>query len=300
MTPLFTLAHLSDPHVGPLPKAKLSELMSKRLTGYWNWHRGRHRIHDMPTLGIVMADILTQKPDHVALTGDLVNIGLASEFPAALQTLKQLGNPDFVSIIPGNHDVYVRGSYAAMEHSFGPFMRGDDVAETRFPYMRIRKGVALIGVCSGIPTAPLLASGALGARQLHDLSEMLHAAGEGGLIRVVMIHHPPLSTGATFGRGLRDAKGFEAVLRKSGAELVIHGHNHSRSVHWHESRGKAPIPVVGVASASAVPGTPKHRAAYHLYRFEEHENALRITLVTRQTDEKGLVHTVAERLLNHP
>ncbi len=141
VTALFTLAHLSDPHVGPLPSVKFAELMSKRLTGYWNWHRGRHRVHDMPTLKAVMADIVAQKPDHVALTGDVVNIGLPSEFPAALQILKPLGGPDFVSVVPGNHDVYVRGSYEAMEHSFGPFMRGDDLKTTRFPYMRVRKAL---------------------------------------------------------------------------------------------------------------------------------------------------------------
>jgi 3',5'-cyclic AMP phosphodiesterase CpdA len=295
---LFTLAHLSDPHVGPLPKVKLSELMSKRLTGYWNWHRGRHRIHDMPTLQAVMADVIAQKADHVALTGDLVNIGLASEFPAAAHLLKPLGGPDFVSIVPGNHDVYVRGSYAAMEHSFGSFMRGDDLSETRFPYMRMRKGFALIGLCSGIPTAPLLASGALGAKQLDELGAMLKAAGDGGLGRIIMIHHPPLATGATFGRGLRDAKAFEAVLRKHGAELVLHGHNHTRSVHWFESRGKPPVPVIGVASASAVPGTPRHRAGHHLYRFEDHEGTLRITMTTRQMDDSGHIHTAAERVLS--
>jgi 3',5'-cyclic AMP phosphodiesterase CpdA len=298
--PLFTLAHLSDPHVGPLPKAKLSELMSKRLTGYWNWHRGRNRIHDMPTLKTVMQDIVAQKPDHIALTGDLVNIGLPSEFPAALQMLRPLGGPDMVSIVPGNHDVYVQGSYQAMEHSFGPFMRGDDLDATAFPYMRIRKRFALIGVSSGIPTAPLLASGAVGTAQLGKLGAMLEAAGGGGLHRVIMIHHPPLATGATFGRGLRDAKGFEAVLRKHGAELVLHGHNHSRSVHWYESRNNKAVPVIGVASASAVPGTPKHRAAYHLFRFDEHEADIRATMITRQTDEKGLIHTVSERVLQHP
>jgi 3',5'-cyclic AMP phosphodiesterase CpdA len=297
---LFTLAHLSDPHVGPLPKVRLAELMSKRLTGYWNWHRGRHRAHDMPTLKAIMADIVALKPDHVALTGDLVNIGLASEFPAAAQVLKPLGGPDFVSIVPGNHDVYVRGSYAAMERSFGPFMRGDDLGETQFPYMRMRQGFALIGLCSGIPTAPLLASGALGPQQCEALRAMLAAAGQGGLIRVVMIHHPPLATGATFGRGLRDAKAFEAVLRMHGAELVLHGHNHSRSLHWFQSRGKPAIPVIGVASASAVPGTPRHRAEHHLYRFEDHDGVLRIHMTTRQIDAHGAIHTGHERLLTPP
>ena len=41
--------------------------------------------------------------------------------------------------------------------------------------------------------------------------------------------------------------------------------------------GGAPaIACVGVASASAVPGTPLHRAAYHLYKITTIENGWRI------------------------
>ena len=30
---MFRLAHLSDPHVGPLPRPRLRELVGKRVTG---------------------------------------------------------------------------------------------------------------------------------------------------------------------------------------------------------------------------------------------------------------------------
>ena len=30
----FLLAHLSDPHLAPLPPARLSELIGKRITGF--------------------------------------------------------------------------------------------------------------------------------------------------------------------------------------------------------------------------------------------------------------------------
>ena len=41
----FTLAHLSDPHLAPLPKPRLRELMGKRALGYLNWVRNRKRVH---------------------------------------------------------------------------------------------------------------------------------------------------------------------------------------------------------------------------------------------------------------
>jgi len=39
----FTLAHLSDPHLPPLPEPRASELAGKRVFGYLNWRRNRHK-----------------------------------------------------------------------------------------------------------------------------------------------------------------------------------------------------------------------------------------------------------------
>ena len=38
---MFTLAHLSDIHLAPLPDPRWQELIGKRLTGYINWRRKR-------------------------------------------------------------------------------------------------------------------------------------------------------------------------------------------------------------------------------------------------------------------
>ena len=45
MTETFTLAHLSDPHLPPLPQARLRDLAGKRVLGYLNWTRNRHKYH---------------------------------------------------------------------------------------------------------------------------------------------------------------------------------------------------------------------------------------------------------------
>ena len=62
----FTLAHLSDPHLAPLPAPRPSELIGKRLTGYINWQRRRRFIHDAGVLAKIVADLKAQQPDHVA------------------------------------------------------------------------------------------------------------------------------------------------------------------------------------------------------------------------------------------
>ena len=261
----FRLAHLSDAHIGPLPVPRMRDLLGKRLTGYLNWHR-RSRIHNMDVLAKIVADIHAQAPDHVAMTGDILNIGLPAEFPFASAWLETLGASQEVSFVPGNHDAYVRSSLVHLERTFAPWTTADETALKSYPYLRVRGDIALIGVNSGVPTAPLLASGKLGSEQRDRLESALAETGARGLMRVVMIHHPPHKTGATPGRGLSDARRFETLIAKHGAELIIHGHNHRHSV-VHIAGPGGPVPVIGVASASAVPGTERHRAAWHMYEI---------------------------------
>ena len=292
----FLLAHLSDPHLGPIPRPKLRELAGKRLTGYVNWQRGRYLVHDMGMLERITVDMLAQHPDHVALTGDLVNIGLEKEFVTAQRYVERIGGPDFVSVIPGNHDAYVRSSYRYMAATTAPWMTGDGAEMPAFPYVRIRDGVALIGLSSGVPTAPLLASGELGEKQRRAFAKVLTEAKEADLLRVVMIHHPPTRKGASMGRGLRDARQFEKIIASHGADLIIHGHNHRQSV----VRIKGPegdVPVVGVASASALPGSPNHRAAYHLYRLHRADSKVGITMQVRGLLASGAIGDVATETL---
>ena len=92
----FTIAHLSDAHLSPAPFPGLREMRLKRFMGYVNWKRGRERINDMAMLARLVADLRAQQPDHVAMTGDILNIGLPSEFPLAAAWLRTLGDPQAI------------------------------------------------------------------------------------------------------------------------------------------------------------------------------------------------------------
>lgn len=257
--------------------------MNKRLTGALNWHSARSSIHDMAVFASVLADIRAQGPDHVALTGDLVNVGYEPEFPLALAAIAELGSPADVSIVPGNHDAYIRSSLPAMETIFRPYMTGDGARKVGFPYLRRRGGIALIGVNSGVPTLPFFATGRVGHDQRHRLAALLDATRAEGLYRIVMIHHPPLKRASRFGRNLRDQRQFADLLHRHGAELVLHGHNHRHSLHFVDGPSGR-VPILGVASASAVPGTPRHRAEYHLIRIDP---AARRAEIIRRADRGG-------------
>ena len=243
-------------------------MLGKRLTGYINWNK-RGRLHDMAVLAKLVDDMKAQKPDHIAMTGDILNIGLTAEFPFAKEWLSSLGSEHDVSFVPGNHDAYTRSSARHISATFSPWVSDAAASghktEVEFPYLRRRGDIALIGLSSAIPTPPIQASGALGHEQRDAFEALLAEMGGEGLARVVMIHHPPHRVGASTGRGLRDARKFEEIIARRGADLVIHGHNHRTSVALLEGRD-GPVPVVGVASGAAIPGTAGHRAAYHLYK----------------------------------
>src|ERR1700751_4791010 len=95
----FTLAHLSDPHLPPLPRARLSELAGKRALGYLNWTRNRRKYYRREVLDALVSDMQAQAPDHVAVTGDLVNLALEAEFEPAQARLKTVGEAHLVTTL---------------------------------------------------------------------------------------------------------------------------------------------------------------------------------------------------------
>jgi 3',5'-cyclic AMP phosphodiesterase CpdA len=277
---MFVLAHLSDPHLGPLPAPRWRELLGKRATGLINWRRKRHRIHRGDVLARIVADLKARAPDHVAVTGDLVNISLPGEYPPALGWLAKLGPPHDVTLVPGNHDIYVGGAAPLPQRHWGDYMRGDDATEGAFPFVRRRGPLALIGLSSAVATAPFMATGRLDIGQVARLAGMLDDCGRQGLFRVVMIHHPPISPPARRFKRLVDGAGLRAVLARHGAELVIHGHDHRHSLI--ELKGpRAPIPVLGVPSASEAPPGEHDRAGYNLYFVDGRAGAWRCEAISR-------------------
>ena len=129
----FTIAHITDPHLSPAPMPGLADFRLKRVMGYINWKRGREQLNDMGMLARLVADLRAQRPDHVAVTGDLVNIGMPAEFRRAAAWMETLGNPHDVSFVPGNHDAYVRAAMPILKATFEPWTRGTRRAGRRFP-----------------------------------------------------------------------------------------------------------------------------------------------------------------------
>lgn len=264
---MFTLAHLSDPHLGPLPRPRLNNLLNKRLIGYINWHSNRGRAFRPEILSELIDNIHAARPDHIAVTGDLVNLALPEEIEFARNWLEQLGKPEDVSVIPGNHDAYVPGALAQTRRHWRDFMTGDDSPEAVvFPFVRYRGPVALVGVNSARATAPFMATGHLSHRQLDALAATLERLREEKRFRIVMLHHPPATDIRYWNQRLVEAEAFCDVIARAGAELILHGHLHSGRVSYLKGP-HGEVPVVGVPSASNPPGRMHPAAAFNLYRI---------------------------------
>ncbi|MGQ9367800.1 metallophosphoesterase family protein [Azospirillum sp. ST 5-10] len=255
----FRFAHLSDPHL-PLPPglpARLRHLAGKRLLGFLSWRRKRHRLHLPDVLAALLADVERHAPDHVVVTGDLVNIALPDEFELARLWLEGLGAPERVSVVPGNHDATVAVPWGIGLGRWQPWMTGDGAdagGPAGFPYVRIRGPVAFVGVSTAVPTLPLLATGTVGTAQRARVEAVLNELAARGLFRVVLMHHPPLPVGGGARKGLTDRRAVQGVLARAGAELVLHGHHHRNHRGLLPGPGGRSIPVVGVASASGAEG----------------------------------------------
>ena len=269
---MFVLAHLSDPHLGPVPIPRFRELTGKRALGFVNWHRRRFVRHRPEALEALVHDLRCSAPDHIAVTGDLVNIALEKEFPPAREWLAQLGSAHDVSMVPGNHDAYVRDAIEHPASHWGDYMRGDGIG-TGAP-------AALIGLSTALPTAPFLATGKLGADQLMRLSDALAHLAREGRFRIVLIHHPPSAQGRNRFKRLVDAGPFRRVIAACGAELVLHGHDHVHSLDWIEGPDHR-VPVVGVPSASAALRGDRDPAGYNLYRIAGERGRWRCEVVSR-------------------
>jgi 3',5'-cyclic AMP phosphodiesterase CpdA len=291
MSKPFVLAHLSDPHLAPLPQPGVRELASKRLFGYINWQRSRRGLHRRDALDAITRDLHDRQPDHVAITGDLVNIALPAEFAHARHWLETLGAPADVSVVPGNHDAYVAATGLHRDRHWSPYMAGDGSdaaanAACMFPYLRRRGPVALVGVSTAIATPPFMATGEVGDQQIARIAKMLGDLRTTNVFRILMIHHPPLPSARH--KCLIDAIAFQRALAVAGAELIIHGHDHVHSLVWIAGSGGR-IPVVGVPSASAMAATKQRAGAYNLYFVGGGPGAWTCEVVSRGLRPSGAV-----------
>lgn len=290
----LTLAHVTDPHLSTPAPLPIRAWFGKRGLGYLSWYRKRRFEHRPEVLAALQRDLAETCPDHLVVTGDLTQIGQPGEFAQARRWLATLGPPERVSLVPGNHDSTVAAPWDTTYAQWQDWLRQEQSGSTEvFPSLRIRSGVALIGLSTAAPSPPLLATGVLGTAQLARLGDLLDETGRQGLFRVIFLHHAPTPGADRWRKRLVDATALAAVVARHGAELLLHGHNHRTREHWLDAGGYR-IPVHGAASASAL-GVHGEAGGYCLYRIRGEGGNWRVELERRRYDRTGDSFVAAER-----
>ena len=77
---MITLGHLSDLHATDPSRASARALLSKRFFGWLSWRLNRRHHYRREVAEALFEDLKRESPDHVAVTGDLINIGLLYQF----------------------------------------------------------------------------------------------------------------------------------------------------------------------------------------------------------------------------
>ncbi len=264
----FTLVHLSDFHLCRPAGAGLAVFLNKRLLSYLSWRIRRRHDHRPENLEHLTRAVKMESADMVAVTGDLTQLALPAEFRQVRESLQTLGPPENVFVVPGNHDALVNVPWHEGLGVWSDYMASDSgsIEPFQFPTLRVREPVALIGVSSARPTRPLSAAGRLGAAQLQRLADLLGKTARSKLFRVLLIHHPPLAGMVSRRKALADAQDLGAIIQRCGSELILHGHSHCLS-RTELPDPAAPVPILGVSSATATSERPSRRAAFRRIRI---------------------------------
>jgi 3',5'-cyclic AMP phosphodiesterase CpdA len=275
----MNVAHLSDLHVLGDDDVPFHRYLNKRITGYANIKLKRGAVHKRTVVQALARELKTRHVDHVVVTGDVSNRALEGEFASVRRLLEDdLGlHPDQVSLVPGNHDLYTRGSSVARRFFsyFGDYLKSDipglsvEHAAGSFPFVRLRGPLAFIGLSTAVPVPPLCSMGHLGDPQLDALAQILAHPEVSSRLPVLLLHHPPHNPPnvvEAFRRGLRDASKLRRVVAGAPHVVALHGHEHER-MHLRFSTAGGSLDSIGATSASLLHEHPDRMAGFNWYQL---------------------------------
>lgn len=262
------LAHISDPHLPPPSIPWSAFVLNKRLLSAILWKSKRQYQHHPEVNQALLHHIQHFKTlSALLVSGDITNFGTREEYQASVKWLNNLPVPPIV--VPGNHDAMVA---EPSEKTLDFWIKWSGKV---YPFVRYINHVAVIGLNSAIPTLPFTAYGHISRSQLSLLDSLLGKLGDQGYCRVIMIHHPPKKGLMKRQKSLLNIKSFSDILRKRGAELVLHGHSHNATITHVENTD---IPLLGIGAASMDTASEQRRASWNSLLFSQKKNGHYIDL----------------------
>ena len=278
--PVSRIAHVSDLHVLSPHGVQLRRvLFNKRLTGFVNLLTKRGRVYRREYL-LAALEAARDQADHVVVTGDITNLSLEGEYEEAVRLLDDVSRTTEVTVVPGNHDIYLPATLRERRfpHHFSRFMESDlpahalDLPAGRFPFVKLRGPLAIIGLTTAVPRPPFVSAGQLGKEQLAALRTVLAEPEVARRTPVVLLHHSPFDARLRLSQlqgGLVDARALRSALAGLSCGLVLYGHLHERRREALRTGGGT-LDAVCASAAAVDHSDPRVRSGVNLYAFSPH------------------------------
>jgi len=170
---------------------------------------------------VVSSAVKKEQANLLAVTGDLVQLGIREEIKEAAVWLREMAQSTNVFVVPGNHDVYTKSSIKLMEDIWRPYTR---LNADSFPTKVVMGSMVVIGLSSANPTPFWSAAGVVPQQQLDRLKQLLIQYRRKFVC--VLIHHPITSAGMPSRKRLKNYRQLEKILLEYRVSLVLHGHMH--------------------------------------------------------------------------
>lgn len=196
-------------------------------------HFGHHHTHLAEGL---MADLTSQNPDLVIVSGDFTQLGTEVEFRAARAFLDTLQTPVFA--VPGNHDVPARNLVRRFLDPYGFYRRY--IAKELEPTLDLGE-IVIAGLKTSRRFRAELnwAHGSLSRAQLARLEERFGKTSPTAL-RIIVAHHPLMQPEGEVLKPMRLVRRADEALEtfsRLGVRLVLSGHFHLSYVRQHGGPG---------------------------------------------------------------
>jgi 3',5'-cyclic AMP phosphodiesterase CpdA len=307
----FRFVQLSDLHLSSIVSPNPIHLINKRILGYLSWLRKRRQTHQRWILDLAVEEIHRLKVDHYAITGDLTHIGLKNEFEQASQWLRSVAAANDLTLIPGNHDLYVNEKWHRSFALWEEYMLGDNqIRHERsnqalkqlnqlYPTVRIRKNVAFIGLSSAFDAPWFRATGNVDQQQLTRLHELLSSKALDSYCKVLLIHHPLTITHTPLRKCLLNRDKLISLLKQYPVELVLHGHGHNSCYDSIDCDNNNEIPIIGMSSSSSTNQTKNHKAEFLLFEITQNTQSWMINKQSYSLDmsQKKFIATTRKEFI---
>ena len=249
------IAHLSDVHTLD-PAHRRSNTRYRLATKLVSLGRPVDPRRRAQKLARALAAAKASGADHIVITGDLTEMGDATEFEHFANILDDARLPvDSVTLVPGNHDAYTTksGWRRALE---GPLERYAGASATDMGKIVDRDNVAFLPIDTSLFQSIARSAGTFTPDAARLVQERIDDPGLRDKAIVLVMHHPPFEHHrnpiSQWLDGLRGCTHVLEMLARHPRLQILHGHLH-RVVDRIVDLSKG---VAGVANRSRIFGAP--------------------------------------------